>query len=120
LKESVLKDGTEEMLPAEARVRDDIEGLSCIDMGLRKLLNERVEGWMKIIRDAIAEFVDGSPDGSTLGLCAVQIAEGNQWVQTVPLIEDMLDRLEILQKRNRSLQNLTSSFVSSAPRPGKK
>jgi hypothetical protein len=119
-KQSVLKDVTEEKLPAEPLVRDYIEGLSCIHMELRKLLNERVEGWMKVIRDAIAEFADGSPDGSTLGLNAMQMGKGNQWLQAVPLIEDMLERVEILQKRNRSLQKLTSSFVSSAPRPPKK
>lgn len=119
-KQAVLKDVTAEKLPAEPLVRDYIEGLSSIHMELRQLLKDRAEGWMKITRDAIIEFVEGSPDGSTLGLCAMQLGKGNEWLQTVPLIDDMLERVEILQKRNRSLNRLTSSFVSSAPRPTKK
>ncbi len=86
-------------------------------MELRNLLHERVARWMKVIRDAIATFTEGSPDGNILGLCAMQLGEKNQWIQSVPLVEDMLQRLEILQKRNRSLEWLTRSFVSNAPRP---
>lgn len=114
-KQAVLNDVTEEKLPAEPLVRDYIEGLSCIHMELRELLKKRVEGWMKTVRDAIAEFGSSTPDSSTLGLCAMQLGEQNEWIETVPLVEDMLVRVEILQKRNRSLQRLTSSFVSSAP-----
>lgn len=115
-KQEVLNGVTEEKLAAEPLIRDYIEGLSCIHMELRKLLQERVEGWMKTIRDAIADYLEGSPESSTLGLSAIQLGKRNVWLQTVPLVEDMLERVEILQKRNRSLQRLTTSFVSSAPR----
>ncbi|MBK6801643.1 hypothetical protein [Novosphingobium sp.] len=116
-KQSVLENVTEEKLPAEPLVRAYIEGVSCVHMELRNLLHERVARWMKVIRDAIATFSEGSPDGNILGLCAMQLGEKNQWIQSVPLVEDMLQRLEILQKRNRSLEWLTRSFVSNAPRP---
>lgn len=119
-KQAVLKDVTEEKLAAEPLIRDYIEGLSCIHMELRKLLQERVARWMKTIRDATEDYLEGSPESSTLGLSAIQLGKRNEWLQTVPLVEDMLERVEILQKRNRSLQRLTSSFVSSAPRPPKK
>lgn len=119
-KQSVLKSVTAEKLAAEPLVRDYIEGLSCIHMALRKLIQKRLEKWMQVIRGAIAEYLECSPDDSTLGLSAIKLGKRNEWLQTVPLVEDMLERVEILQKRNRSLQRLTSSFVSSAPRPAGK
>lgn len=119
-KQSVLANVTEAKLPAEPLIRDYIEGLSCIHMELRKLLKESVDGSMKIVRDAIAEFLVDSPDASTLALCAMQVGANNEWLQTVPLVEDMLERVEILQKRNGALQRLSSSFVSSASRAVKK
>lgn len=42
-RQAILQDVTEEKLAAEPRIRDYIEGLSCIHMELRKLLQKRVE-----------------------------------------------------------------------------
>lgn len=75
---------------------------------------------MKTIRKAIEDYLKGFPESSTLGLSAIQLGKRNEWLQTVPLVEDMLERVEILQKRNRSTQRLTSSMLSSAPRPPEK
>jgi hypothetical protein len=119
-KRDVLKNVTEEKLAAEPLIRDYIEGLSCIHVDMRRLLQDRLQTWMKTIRDAIVDFRQSSSESSTIGLSAIHLGQGNVWLQTVPLIEDMLDRLTILQKRNRSLKSLTSSFVSSAPRPAQK
>lgn len=116
-KQAVLKDVTADILEVEPLIRDYIEGLGHIHMKLRNLLKERVEAWKKSVRDAISEYAEASDDGGTLGLCALELAERNEWVRHMPLVEQMLERVEILQKRNGSLQNLTRRFVTGAPRP---
>lgn len=121
-KQAILSDVNDKELAAEPLIRAYIEGLSMVHAELRELLRERVEAWMKTVRDAMAEFIEtsGDPATSIIGLCAMQLAPRNEWKQAIPLVKDMLQRVEILQKRNRSLVNLTRRFVSSAPRPPKK
>ena len=121
-KQAVLADVTEKELATEPLIRGYIEGLSMVHVELRERLKARIEDWMKTVRDAMAEFIEtsGDPATSIIGLCAMQLAPRNEWKQTVPLVKDMLERLEMLQKRNRSLVNLTRRFVSSAPRLPKK
>ena len=93
-----------------------------VHVEVRELLKERVESWTKTVTDAMAEFIKtaGDPATSIIGLCAMHLAPRNEWKQTVPLVKDLLERVEILQKRGRSLVNLTRRFVSSAARPPKK
>ncbi|HEY9090109.1 hypothetical protein [Parasphingorhabdus sp.] len=119
-KQTVLQEITHQKLSAEPLIREYIAGLSSVHMGLRKRLEDRVANWIELIRGAIAQHVDSSPEGKkTPGLCAMQLGKGHEWLQTVHLGEDLLQRVEILQRRHGSLEMMPSSFVSSAPRPQK-
>jgi hypothetical protein len=71
---------------------------------------------MILIRGAIGQYVDSSPERKKPGLHAMQMGKGNEWLQRVHLWEDMLERVEILQRRHGSLERVPSSFVSGAPR----
>ncbi|MFT5329137.1 MAG: hypothetical protein ACI9KA_000214 [Parasphingorhabdus sp.] len=120
-KQTILEEITDKKLSAEPLVREYIAGLSTIHIGLRKLLTERVADWVEMVRGAIAQHVDTSPDRkSTPGLCAIQLGKGDEWLQAVSLGENMLQRVEILQRRHGSLERVPSSFVSGAPRPARK
>lgn len=117
-KKTVLDEITEQKLSAEPLIREYIAGLSAVHTRLRELLKERVDGWMQLIRSAIAQYIDSSPDGKgTPGLCAMQLGKGDTWLQTAYLSEEMMQRVEILQKRHGSLEHVPRSFVSGAPRP---
>jgi hypothetical protein len=119
-KQTVLTETSEKKLPVEPLIRDYMAGLSAVHLRVRKLLQGRVAAWMQVIRGAIAQHVQSSPDGKTPGLCAMQLGKGNEWLQTVHLGEDMMQRVEILQKRHGTLERVPSSFVSGAPRPARK
>lgn len=119
-KQTVLAEISEKKLSVEPLIRDYMAGLSAVHLKVRKLLQERVPAWMNVIRGAISQHVDSSPDGKKPGLCAMQLGEGSEWLQTVHLGEDMMQRVEILQKRHGTLERVPSSFVSGASRPAKK
>ncbi|GGD44406.1 hypothetical protein GRI62_10640 [Erythrobacter arachoides] len=119
-KQTVLAEISDEELSVEPLLRDYMAGLSAVHLKARNLLKERVAVWMEVIRGAIAQHVDSSPDGKTPGLSAIELGKRNAWLQTVHLGEDMLQRIEILQKRHRTLERVPSSFVSGAPRPPKR
>ena len=119
-KQTVLAEISEEKLSVEPLIRDYLAGLNAAHLKVRKLLQVRVAAWIEVIRGAIAEHVDSSPYGKTPGLCAMQLGKRNEWLQTVNLGEDMMQRVKILQKRHGTLERVPSSFVSGAPRPAKK
>ena len=116
-KQSVLREVSEKRLSADPLVREYIAGLSAVHIGLRQRLEKRVADWMELIRGAIAQHVETSPDGKTTsGLYAMQLGKGNERLKTVHLGENKLQRIETLQRRHGSLERVPSSFVSGAPR----
>lgn len=114
-KQTILAEISDEKLSVEPLIRGYMAGLSAVHVKVRKLLEPRVAAWMEVIRGAIAQHVDSSPDGKTPGLCAIQLGKGNEWLQTIQLGEDMLERVAVLQKRHGTLERVASSFVSGAP-----
>jgi hypothetical protein len=119
-KKSVLAGLDDKRLQAEPYIRSYIEGLAAVHVGLRKHLEGKVEPWKATIRTAIADYLQASGEQDDLGLNAVKADEKGDWGERVPLVETMLQRIELLQRRNRSLVNLTRRFVTSAPKVAKK
>ncbi len=120
-KRTVLQEITDKKRNAEPLVREYVAGLSAVHIELRALLKVRLDDWMELIHGAIAQHVDSSPDGKkTPGLCAMQLGKEGECLQRVHLGEGIIQRVEILQKRHGSLERLSKSFVSGAPRPEKR
>lgn len=119
-KQSILSETNEKKIATEPLVREYLAGLSIAHLKLRKLLKQRLETWVEVIRAAIAEHTDSSPEGiKAPSLQAIRISAANECTQAVHLAEGLLDRIETLQRRHGSLENVPNSFVSGAPRPRK-
>lgn len=116
-KSNVLEGVSEASLSAEPLIREYVAGLSTIHMAVRAKLAERVDGWKGVIRDAISKFSEGADiSDQPPGLCAMQTGSDGDWTQQVHLGEQKLQRIEMLQKRHRSLERVSESFVSGAKR----
>lgn len=119
-KRSVIEDVTEERLHAEPLVRDYLEGLSAVHVGMRERLAEPFEAASETIREAIADYIAASQDSDAHAIYAIELAPPNTWLQQVPLIDELIQTTEKLRRKNRPMVNLKRRFVTSSTEPIKR
>jgi len=119
-KRSVIKDVTDERLQAEPHVRDYLEGLSSVHVGMRERLAEPFETASKTIREAIADYISASQDSDAHAIYAIELEPPNTWLQQVPLIDELIQTTEKLRRKNRPMVNLKRRFVTSSTEPIKR
>lgn len=113
-KRAVLEGISETTIPVEPHVRNYIEGIGAIHVAVRDLVADRVSEWMKVVRDAIKDFQEGADRQKILGLSIADLADDGTWKESVPIVGQMLERIDLLRRRNRTMVNLTRRFVTSS------
>lgn len=113
-KRSILTDLDEDLdkIDATEHIRKYLEGLSEIHSELRDQVNDSLESWKTIIRDAIQRYHQVS-DGKVLGLAIVHFGPNGEVLARQSIFEDLLEYLERLQSKYSSLTNLSKRFVSN-------
>ena len=113
-KRSVIKDVTEERLHTQPLVREYLEGLSAVHVGMRQRISKPFEAASKTVRDTIAEFAAAAPEQDTIALYAIELDPPHTWVRQVPLFDELIQATEKLRRKNRPMVNLTRRFVTSS------
>lgn len=110
---SVLKevDNGTDNLDVMTFTRGYLEALGEIHESVRTQLQTHVGNWKREIRDTIARYAEAN-EGEVVGL-TLAILDGDRIIEQTHISEDMLARIEALQRRNRSLVNLRKRYVTS-------
>jgi hypothetical protein len=91
--------------------RDYIEQLGGVHEGLRKVMQNEVTEWKKVIRSTIAGFME--TNNCEVDVLHVTECDDGIIISRTEIFEDMLLRIDELTKRNGSLINLGKRYVSN-------
>lgn len=117
-KQSILPEVTDENFPSEPLVREYIAGLSVTHIKVRELLASKVACWMHLVRDAVSQYSSSTEEQAIpMALYAIERDENDEWLRFAHIGDNLLQSIELLQKRHGSLERVPECFVSGAIRP---
>ena len=93
-------------------IRRYVEALGRVHMGLRSQLKELIENAVAVLRQAIQDYSGGDRD-LVIGLYAEKLSEAGELLESVPIIDALIDRLERLTRRNRGVVNLSRRYITT-------
>lgn len=94
-------------------IRDYVEGLSVAHSKIRNSVNQPVQRWDAVIKEAISHYATVYPNEGTLGLGAVKRSEGGQYSDWISVFTDPIEQREYFESKNGTLTNLTKRFITS-------
>ncbi len=112
-------DGDVEHLDVATLTREYIEALGGVHNDLRKLMNGAVAEWKAVVRKALARYAEAN-EGNVIGLSVAEFNENGTVKSHINVFDDLLLRLEKLNRRNGSLVNLRRRYVTNEILPPKK
>jgi hypothetical protein len=102
------------MIDAMPLVRTYLEGLSSIQMQIRRDIDETIKLSETMVEDAIKIYAARYGDEATSGIVATEYDDG--WIKGVQihLLRTNIEYRDMLSKKNSNLERLSRRFVSSA------
>ena len=120
LRESKFKQGVLEkfaghegrFVPILPQVKEQLEGLGQIHMGVRSALNDELVA-AKAAYEHILNLYKESAGEDPLALCVAPFVDGAPQNNRVRVVTSIISRIERFQIKNGSLQNFTKRYVSN-------
>lgn len=115
-----LKDKYEEKVDLKPLVRQYIGSLGEIHKELRKMLENDLYDFEKVIDESIEDFLNSDSDiTSSTGLAAVKTKEDESVQNSISIFSDFIKHRKFLESKNGSLTSLDMTYITSETIPGK-
>jgi hypothetical protein len=95
-------------------IRKYVEGIGVIHEKARGLLHSETKIWESFINDTIHKFeMEFGTEESLAGLVIVIEGDDNHWIESKPILKELVQRRQELENKNRFFVNLHKRFASN-------
>ena len=99
---------------AKPLIRQYIEGIGKIHEKARQIIRPDLVNWEKVLDDTIAKFQsEFGNDVLLAGLAVVAEQDDGQWEEKVTIFKEFIERMKVLEKKNRYFSNLHKRYASN-------